>query len=803
VYNVALELAILTFITMKKSGRLFLYLSACVALIDVLFVVMNYHLSEHSFEQNMEAESESLYLNYQTLLSQTYNNLLTIATFVSSDPKIQQLFNKGRAAVELEGGGSGGEQAQKYRNALYELVGDKWKAVQNKFSARQLHFHLGPGSTSFLRVHKPEKFGDNMDNVRFTIVDTNHHQVPVTGFETGRVYSGLRGVVPITAIDPISGNEIHVGALEIGTSFDVILNILQDTSNYAAGVLLTKEHIKSAMWPEAIEKKFGGQQIECECVIEASSADNFKDIIAEGKAQGVRFRDGGHKIVTVGENSFLVSYFPLRDYRGSLIPEREDVGAIVFWKNVDEPLAKLRTSQLYNILYGIVGFIIVELLFLFAFKLATRSLEDVIRKKTHQLRVNKDRLSEAQCIASVGNWEWNVKSGELWWSDQIYKLFELDPAVVKPDFDTFLSFIHPEDLQHVQNEINRALSTKGHYAVSHRVVLPSQREIQVLANARLELDELGEPAVMKGTVQDVSVQRAVEQRLSDVIWATGVGVWEWDVQNDTLHINDRWAEMAGYSVSELAPLSHHSWEILIYPQDLPLFREAFEHVGSSQGAIIHTEVRVRHRDGHWVWVLIKGRCVEKGTDGHSRRVSGSCADITERKVNEKKIRRLATFDTLTGVFNRAIFNEKLDEAFSLSGRTQQPFTLMMLDLDGFKGINDHYGHPTGDALLRLVAADLKNECRESDLVARLGGDEFALILLSTNDKEGSKAFAHRLLAKISQERLIDGHMIKANASIGCCLYSPSTSSAEEMIKNADIALYSAKQQGKNTVKCCC
>lgn len=787
----------------KTSGRLFLYVSACVALIDVLFVGMNYHLSERSFEQNMRAESDSLYLNYQTLLSQTYSNLLTIATFVSNDPKVQQLFNEGRKAVAEEGGGPGGAAAQKYRDALYEIVGDKWAAVQNKFSARQLHFHLGPGSTSFLRVHKPEKFGDNMDNVRFTIVDTNQKADSVTGFETGRVYSGLRGVVPVTATDSGSGEKVHVGALEVGTSFDVILGILHDTSNYAAGVLLTKEHVKEAMWPDALERKFGDQNTACECVIEASSEDNFNEIIAAGKAQGIRFRDGGHQIVDVGEHTFLVSYFPLRDYRGSLLSDREDVGALVFWKDVDAPISELRTSQLYNVLYGIIGFIVVELLFFFAFKVGTKRLETVIKDKTNQLRVSEGRLNEAQSIALVGNWEWNIKTGELWWSDQVYKLFDLDPERVKPNYDLFMSYIHPDDKGHVEQAVNRALSTKDRYSVGHRVQLDSGTEIQVLEHGHLELDEAGNPSVMKGTVQDISAQKIVEQRLSDVIWATGVGVWEWDVQSDSLSTNGRWANLAGYNVAELEPLCLSSWEVLVCPEDLVGFREQLDQVVQSQGAIIHTEIRLRHRSGHWVWVLVKGRSVERDADGRSVRVSGSCADITARKENELKVRRLATFDTLTGAFNRAVFNERLAEIYALAKRTHQPFALMILDLDGFKPINDQYGHPVGDALLQQVAADLKHTCRESDVVARLGGDEFALILPSTSDSCGSKSFAERLLGVISQERLIEGHRIQVHASIGCCMYSDAIQSEEDMVKQADAALYEAKERGKNTVNCCC
>ena len=648
----------------------------------MVFVYMNYHLSERSFTQNMQEESNNLYQNYQTLLTQTYNSLLTIGTFISSDLKVQQIFSQGVKAVKDEGGGAGGIEAQKSREALIELVGAKWQAVQEKFGARQLHFHLGPGSTSFLRIHKPDKFGDNMDNVRFTIVDTNKNSAPVTGFETGRVYSGLRGVVPVTTIDPILHHQVHLGALEIGTSFDAILNILHETSNFSAGVLLTKEHIRSAMWPHAIESKFGSQGSKCECVIEATSGDNFKDIIEAARAKGIRFINGGHEILQVGEHNFLVSYFPLRDYQGLQDKTKDDAGAVVFWKDVDEPLQSLQESHRYNVLYGVVGFLLVELLFWFTFRFGTRHLENIISLRTQELRVNQEKVA-------------------------------------------------------------------------------------------------------------------------DVIWATGVGIWEWNVKDNSLFINGRWAEILGYSVNELSPLSMSSWEMLTCPEDVNRFREGLSCVIAKVNQPLHMEVRFRHRDGHMVWVLIKGRSVEKSPAGDILRVSGSCADISSRKESEIKIHRLATFDSLTGLFNRSVFNEKLNEAIQLSRRTQHPFCLMMLDLDGFKEVNDEFGHPAGDTLLQLVAKDLKGGCRESDLVARLGGDEFALILLSTSDAEGAKAFGTRLLEALSKQRMIDGHSIQTHASIGCCMYGDTVSSVEAMVKEADAAMYKAKHQGKNTVCCSC
>ncbi len=120
---------------------------------------------------------------------------------------------------------------------------------------RQLHFHLGPGSTSFLRVHKPGKFGDNMDEVRFTIVDANQKQILTKGFETGRVYSGIRGVVPFYYNEPYTNNKIHIGALEAGTSFESIINNIQHTLHADAAIFLDIDHMRKYMWESAVEDK--------------------------------------------------------------------------------------------------------------------------------------------------------------------------------------------------------------------------------------------------------------------------------------------------------------------------------------------------------------------------------------------------------------------------------------------------------------------------------------------------------------------------------------------------------------------
>lgn len=782
----------------RKSWKLFIIVSVFVALIDLAFVYMNYHFSERAFKQSMVVEGDSLHINFQTLLSQTYTNTLTIATFIASDSKIQQAFLKGKRAVEKEGGGAGGVEAKRYREALYSMVGDKWAEVQKKFSARQLHFHLGPGSTSFLRVHKPDKYGDNMDDVRFTIVDTNKEKLPRTGFETGRVYSGLRGVVPVPAYDAELQKRVHVGALEVGTSFNVILKILQETSNYSAGVLLTQQHIKGSMWRESIEKRFGAQDLKCECVIEANSDENFKEVIVAGRDKGISYREGGHELIEVDGQSFLMSYFPIRDYQGERDKKRADAGAVVFWKNIEPQLSALRTAHLYNIIYGVIGFILIELLFLIAFHFGTKRLENAIDKASQEINIHKDRLLAAQELANIGNWEWDLVSDSLWWSAQIYELLELDQSRDVAKYETYMERVHPDDRARMQAEIDDAISSGKNYSVEHRIVLPSGGEIQVLARGSVDRNSEGEPVIFKGTVQDITELKKAQMNLSEVIWATNVGTWDLDVASGALSVNTRWAEMMGYSVKELTPLTMSSWGALICPEDLDELRSKVQNVVKCIEPFLQHEFKVRHKEGQWVWVLARGRVVERSVSGDSVRVSGSTVDITQRKSIELKIQRLATIDALTGLNNRSVFNDKLNEQIRLAKRLGTVFAVMMLDLDEFKPVNDQYGHPVGDELLKQVSADIKSECRDTDIVARLGGDEFAFILLSTTDHQGCKAFAERVLQSLSQERMIDGHAIAIKASIGYCLYEDVSMTDRDIMIAADSALYRAKRGGKNS-----
>ncbi len=200
----------------KKRKLIFWGLSAAIALFDTMFVANNYVLSYDELLSNLSDEARSLHAAFQASMDDTAKNLIITASVIANDAQVQQLFLQGKKAVAAEGDGAGGSRAAQAREALYQLVAPRWTDAMRMMGARQLHFHLGPGSLSFLRVHRPAKFGDRMDEVRFIIADINRDQRIRHGFETGRVYSGIRGVVPVFADDPERGERVYVGALESG-----------------------------------------------------------------------------------------------------------------------------------------------------------------------------------------------------------------------------------------------------------------------------------------------------------------------------------------------------------------------------------------------------------------------------------------------------------------------------------------------------------------------------------------------------------------------------------------------------------
>ncbi|SEL58493.1 PAS domain S-box-containing protein/diguanylate cyclase (GGDEF) domain-containing protein [Ectothiorhodospira marina] len=290
------------------------------------------------------------------------------------------------------------------------------------------------------------------------------------------------------------------------------------------------------------------------------------------------------------------------------------------------------------------------------------------------------------------------------------------------------------------------------------------------------------------------------QRWRFAVHGAGDGVWDWDVATNEVAFCHRFAGILGYTDRELDH-SFDQWLKLVHPDDLRRFSAELQ--AHLQGDHDHhaAEYRMRHREGHWVWVMSRGRAISRDARNHPRRVVGTLSDIADRKQIEEELRRMATTDFLTGLPNRRHFLSRIeDELARVKRKPEQGGAVLMLDLDHFKGINDVYGHSTGDAVLRHFASVFSSALRQMDLAARMGGEEFAALLPGTHLQD-ARVLAERLRRRIKSTPAVhQGAIMAVTVSIGVAELHPEDGSSDDTLHRADAALYRAKGDGRNRVE---
>lgn len=347
---------------------LFVVVSFILLMSDIAFIAINYWSAKSALNTSLTHRSKEQLQTIDIALGMTLRNMLQLATHISHDKELNQWFLQGKNAVEKEG--SQGVEAIAIRQKMLTKIKPGWDEMTQLFDVRQLHYHLGPGSLSFLRVHRPEKFGDRMDDVRYTIVDTNREKTARTGFETGRVYSGLRGVVPIWGTAPDTQEQVYVGALEVGTSYSALLKLIDNTIGIGSAVLLTRPHVISNMWPDFVLKRFSDALAVCDCYIESTSrsAEETRIIATALSVIEEGFVATKSQLVQIGQQYFSVYYKPLRDYRALNNPAIPVVGLTLIWDDVTDEINKFHQNILVNITWAVLGFLIVELVLFFALR---------------------------------------------------------------------------------------------------------------------------------------------------------------------------------------------------------------------------------------------------------------------------------------------------------------------------------------------------------------------------------------------------------------------------------------------------
>ncbi len=289
--------------------------------------------------------------------------------------------------------------------------------------------------------------------------------------------------------------------------------------------------------------------------------------------------------------------------------------------------------------------------------------------------------------------------------------------------------------------------------------------------------------------------RESEERYALTVRGANDGLWDWNITRGEVYYAPRWKAMLGLEEDDLSP-SPDEWFKRVHPDDLDSLRMAI--AAHLEGASPHfeAEYRMLHADGTPRWMLSRGTAV-MGPDGKPYRLAGSQTDVTARRKAEEQLMYDACHDALTGLPNRAMFTDRLGRALWRAKRRQNyMFAVLFLDLDRFKVINDSLGHIIGDQLLIGIARRLEDCLRPSDMVARLGGDEFTVLLEDIRDVSDATRVAERIQEKLSGSFTLGGQEVFTTVSIGIALNTTGYERAEDILRDADTAMYRAKAAGK-------
>ncbi len=415
--------------------------------------------------------------------------------------------------------------------------------------------------------------------------------------------------------------------------------------------------------------------------------------------------------------------------------------------------------------------------------------EKIARQRAEEaLHINEQRWQFVMESAGDEMWDWDINSGEISHSDCNLPLFDL--LSNEQSSSGRLSKIHPDDLAQLKQDLQDHLDGETEtFANKHRIVNSDNTCYWVLTRGKvISRDNQGKALRMVGTHVNIT-----EREVANLLFQnSSEGMIVTDVNNNIITINPAFTEITGYSLRDVVgkkpsilKSGRHSHEY---------YRQMWEDI--DRYGRWHGEIWNRKKNGtvYPEWLTINN-VYNPDQTVHYR--IGLFFDITEKKASEEAVWRQANFDVLTGLPNRQMFYDRFSQEMKAAHRERQKLGLLFIDLDQFKEVNDSLGHSCGDLLLVDVARRLQSSVRESDTVARLSGDEFTVILKNIGAPDIAERIAGDILRKLQQPFVVREEVVYVSGSIGITIYPDDATNREDLLRNADQAMYQAKKNGRN------
>jgi diguanylate cyclase (GGDEF)-like protein/PAS domain S-box-containing protein len=410
-----------------------------------------------------------------------------------------------------------------------------------------------------------------------------------------------------------------------------------------------------------------------------------------------------------------------------------------------------------------------------SFANSRRRAEMIAVMITSDLRESKTSLAEAQRMAKLGNWTLDLRDGRLRWSDEAVRLLGLPPEKAPIDLQEFFDHVHAEDRERVRQAIGDCRHHAKGFDIEHRIMVDgTERWVHGLGESRLAKD--GRVEIIRGTMMDISERKLGTRRKeleSQLARLFAIARPTAETMNDVLSA----------ICTECRFESGRYWEA--------------EPDADVTGAVVLPLLADQTRLGT---IALFGRDKASVHPELHKLLEGVVAQVAQylmRRRAEDDFKHLATHDALTGLPNRLLFGERASAAIARSEISKRGLAVLLIDLDRFKNVNDTLGHGAGDAVLKACSERLARSLRDTDLIARISGDEFAVLVEPCAQPAAAIAVARKILGAIERPLIIQGHEIVLTGSVGISIYHEDGRDVETLLKHADIAMFRAKESGRN------
>ncbi len=865
-----------------------------------LFAYVINSLIENRKKEHLDAEKKIIEVTYNTIVEayKVYSNIIYFNKLNTKDTKsiLENVYTSSK------------EEQNRIRTKLYTHLMDMYNNMED-YKLKQLHFHL-KDNESFLRFHRPDKYGDNLTNVRLTVAYVNEHHKAISGFEEGRIYNGYRFVYPLEY------NGAYLGSVETSVSMKSIIDDMKKELDGEVDFIIKKsvvenkvfEEEKSNYFPSTIDNHFyheknitNGENQYIESILKNYYKENPTEI---------RNKINSNEIFNFyskyNDDYYITTYLPI--------------------KNVisNQTVAYILISTKHN---DLQDFINQYLLFLFLLLLLTISVLYFIYRidKTKSLLSEKDKvLNEVQKIAKLGYWELDILENKLKWSDEVYHIFGLAPQEFEATYEAFLKFVHPDDIDIVNKAYTDSLRNKSSYQVEHRVITKSGEIKYVEEECRHTFDEYGDVVQSLGTIHDLTSIKVYQQKMKkskdqfeSLVSHIPDMIYRCEIDKDftMLYVNNALETITGYKIDEIRFNKILSFASIIHPNDLNMVYKKTDEMIRNNILNIDLEYRIISKDGRIIWIndnlqlindnnhtylegvisditsqkiaydklykfidtqdniviLTTGKNIEfankkffhflgfedldeykinhkcisdlfienekffdltlvnedenwvnviqtlsyrkrvvaiKGINGTTHAFSVtinkfeeaiyivSFTDISDTMLENIQLEEKTLRDKLTNAYNREFFENNYKRLIDIYKNEDKFFALTMIDIDDFKKVNDTFGHDIGDKVLINLVSKIEKTLRSDDVLIRWGGEEF-IILLKVSSKEALELVLEKLRNTIENSKF--KNLPKITCSFGGTLYE-NDENITETIKRADMALYTAKANGKNRIE---